>query len=44
MHRIKSAILAIFQFCQNGTFEAVHEIQIFFFVLGSYESPEGLGR
>ena len=27
MHRFKSAILAIFQFCQNGTFEPVHEIQ-----------------
>jgi hypothetical protein len=31
MHRFKSANLAIFQFCQNGTFEPVHEIQIFFF-------------
>ena len=30
MHRFKSAILAIFQFCQNGTFEPVHEIQNFF--------------
>ena len=29
MPRFKCAILAIFQFCQNGTFEAVHEIQIF---------------
>ena len=27
MHRFKSAILAIFTFCQNGTFEPVHEIQ-----------------
>jgi hypothetical protein len=27
MHRFKSAILAIFQFCQNDTFEPVHEIQ-----------------
>ena len=27
MHGFKSAILAIFQFCQNGTFEPVHEIQ-----------------
>ena len=27
MHMVKSAILAIFQFCQNGTFEPVHEIQ-----------------
>ena len=30
MHGFKSAILAIFQFCQNGTFEPVHEIQKFF--------------
>ena len=30
MHRFKSAILAIFQFFQNGTFEPVHEIQKFF--------------
>ena len=30
MLRFKSAILAIFQFCQNGTFEPVHEIQNFF--------------
>ena len=30
MHRFKSAILAIFHFCQNGTFEPVHEIQNFF--------------
>ena len=30
MHRFKSAILAIFTFCQNGTFEPVHEIQKFF--------------
>ena len=27
MHRFKSAILAIFQFWQNGTFELMHEIQ-----------------
>ena len=27
MHGFKSSILAIFQFCQNGTFEPVHEIQ-----------------
>mgnify|MGYP001229335960 CR=1 FL=1 len=27
MPRLKSAILTIFQFCQNGTFEPVHEIQ-----------------
>ena len=30
MHGFKSAILAIFQFCQNGTFEPVHEIRNFF--------------
>ena len=30
MHGFKSAILAIFHFCQNGTFEPVHEIQNFF--------------
>ena len=30
MHWFKSAILAIFQFFQNGTFERVHEIQNFF--------------
>ena len=30
MHGFKSAILAIFPFCQNGTFEPVHEIQKFF--------------
>ena len=30
MHGFKSAILAIFPFCQNGTCEPVHEIQIFF--------------
>ena len=29
MHRFKSAILAIFSFCQNGTFESVHGIQNF---------------
>jgi hypothetical protein len=27
MHEFKSAILAIFQFWQNGTFELVHGIQ-----------------
>ena len=27
MQGFKSAIFAIFQFCQNGTFEPVHEIQ-----------------
>jgi hypothetical protein len=26
MHEFKSAILAIFQFLQNGTFEPMHEI------------------
>jgi hypothetical protein len=30
MHRFKSAILAIFQFFQNGTFEPAHEIWHFF--------------
>ena len=30
MHGFKFAILAIFTFCQNGTFEPVHEIQKFF--------------
>ena len=30
MHGFKSAILAIFHFCQNGTFEPVYEIQNFF--------------
>ena len=30
MHGFKSAILAIFQFWQNGTFEPVHEIQKLF--------------
>ena len=30
MHRFKSAILAIFLFFQNGTFEPVHEIWNFF--------------
>ena len=30
MHGFRSAILAIFHFCQNGIFEPVHEIQNFF--------------
>ena len=30
LHGFKSAILAIFNFCQNGTFKPVHKIQIFF--------------
>ena len=30
MYRFKSAILAIFQFWQNGTFELMHGIQIIF--------------
>ena len=30
MHRFKSAILAIFQFWQNGTFEPMYGIQTFF--------------
>ena len=38
MHRFKSAILAIFSFCQNGTFEPVHEIQIFFAHKTSFEA------
>ena len=28
MHGFKSAILAIFHFCQNDTFEPVHEIPV----------------
>ena len=28
--QLKSAILAIFQFCQNGTFDPVHDIRNFF--------------
>ena len=45
MHRFKSAILAIFHFCQNGTFEPVHEIQISIavtatVVLNTYEFRE----
>jgi hypothetical protein len=27
MDQFKKAILAIFSFCQNGTFEPMHEIQ-----------------
>ena len=27
MHKLKSAILTTFSFCQNGTFEPVYEIQ-----------------
>ena len=38
MDRFKSAILAIFQFCQNGTFEPVHEIQNFFGQKHSFEA------
>ena len=38
MHGFKSAILAIFTFCQNGTFEPVHEIQIFFGQKTSFEA------
>ena len=37
MHRFKSAILAIFPFCQIGTFEPVHEI-IFFGQKTSFEA------
>ena len=32
------ALLAIFHFCQNGTFEPVHEIQIFFCQKYSFEA------
>ena len=35
---VKSAILAIFQFCQNGTFEPVHEIQKFFWPKAFFSS------
>ena len=35
MHGFESAILAIFPFCQNGTFERVHEIQKLFFLAWS---------
>ena len=42
MHRFKSAILEKLKNCQNGTFEPVHEIQIFFLaksiLLKHYES------
>ena len=36
MHGFKSAILAIFPFCQNGTFEPVHEIQKIFLPKDSF--------
>jgi hypothetical protein len=39
MHGLKSAILAVFPFSQNGTFEPMHEIQIF---LGQKTSFEAL--
>ena len=42
MHGFKSAILEKLKNCQNGTFEPVHEIEIFFFaksiVLKQYEN------
>ena len=38
MHEFKSAILAIFQFWQNDTFEPVHEIHIFFGQNTSFEA------
>ena len=38
MHRFKSAISAIFQFCKNGTFEPVHEIQKFFWPKSFFRS------
>ena len=38
MYRFKSAILAIFQFWQNGTFELMHGIQIIFDKKTSFES------
>ena len=38
MHGFKSAILAKMKNCQNGTFEPVHEIQIFFGQKHSFEA------
>ena len=38
MHRFKSAILAIWQFFQNGTFEPVHGIESFFGEKHSFEA------
>ena len=38
MHGFKSAILAIFQFLQNGTFEPMHEIWNFFGQMHSFET------
>ena len=44
MQRFKSAILAIFQSCQNGTFESMHEIRNFFLhksiLLKHYENSQ----
>ena len=40
MHGFKSAILAIFQFFQNGTFEPMHEIWIFLGQKHSFEHYE----
>ena len=36
MHGFKNAISAEWKNCQNGTFEPVHEIQIFFYCLRLY--------
>ena len=38
MQGFKSVILAIFHFWQNGTFEPLHEIQIFFCQKHSFEA------
>jgi hypothetical protein len=38
MHGFKSAILAIFSFCQNGTFEPVHEIHNYFWPKDFFEA------
>ena len=38
MHGFKSAILAIFPFYQNGTFEPVHEIQKFLWPKDYFEA------
>ena len=43
MDRFKSAILAIFQFCQNGTFEPVHEIQKIFWPKAFFWSIKKMG-
>jgi hypothetical protein len=38
LHGFKSAILAIFNFCQNGTFEPMQEILFFFGQKHSFEA------